>query len=219
MLRIGDVRVHHVEEWQGNFLPPSAFFVGYDEATFRSFAPGLTPQYYRDDADSIYAFLQSWILEVDGLKVLYDTGAGNAKERPGIPIFGGLDTPFLTRMAAAGFAPDDIDVVICSHLHIDHVGWNTQLHAGRWVPTFPNARYLFSAIERDYWDPQGPGRPPDRSRRVRQHQRLRGQRAAAARRGQRRTGGRGVSRQRVDHAAARAGPHAGPPDHGRALRR
>jgi hypothetical protein len=142
-LRIGDVRVHHVEEWQGNFLPPSVFFVGYDEAQFRSFASGLTPQYYRDDADSIYAFLQSWILEVDGLTLLYDTGAGNAKERPGIPLFGGLDTPFLTRMAAAGFAPEDIDIVICSHLHIDHVGWNTQLHAGRWVPTFPNARYLF----------------------------------------------------------------------------
>jgi glyoxylase-like metal-dependent hydrolase (beta-lactamase superfamily II) len=160
MLRIGDVRVHHVEEWQGTFLPPSEFFVGYDEATFRSFAPGLTPLYYRGDADSIYAFLQSWILEVDGCTILYDTGAGNAKERPGIPLFGGLDTPYLTRMAAAGFAPDDIDVVICSHLHIDHVGWNTQLHAGRWVPTFANARYLFSAIERDYWDPEGQGARP-----------------------------------------------------------
>ena len=105
-LHVGAVRVHHVEEWQGNFLPPSAFFMGYDEATFRALAPGLTPQYYRDDADSLYAFLQSWIIEVDGLTVLYDTGAGNAKDRPGIPLFGGLDTPFLTRMAAAGFTPD-----------------------------------------------------------------------------------------------------------------
>ena len=159
-LRIGDVRVHHVEEWQGNFMPPSAFFVGYDEETFRSIAPGLTPDYYRDDADSLYAFLQSWLLEVDGLKVLYDTGAGNAKERPGIPLFGGLDTPFLHRLAATGVTPEQVDVVICSHLHVDHVGWNTQLHEGRWVPAFPNARYLFSAIERDYWDPTGPGPRP-----------------------------------------------------------
>ena len=94
-LQIGAVRVHHVEEWQGNFMPPSAFFVGYDETAFRAVAPSLTPDYYRSDADSLYAFLQSWLLEVDGLKVLYDTGAGNAKERPGIPLFGGLDTPFL----------------------------------------------------------------------------------------------------------------------------
>jgi glyoxylase-like metal-dependent hydrolase (beta-lactamase superfamily II) len=162
VLRIGSARIHHVEEWQGNFLPPSAFFVGYDEDEFRRLAPALTPDYYSAGADSLYAFLQSWVIEVDGLRVLYDTGAGNAKERPGIPLFGGLDTPFLTRLAAAGFAPDDIDVVICSHLHIDHVGWNTQLHAGRWVPTFDNARYLFSAIERDYWDPAGRGpRPTD----------------------------------------------------------
>lgn len=160
MLQVGDVRIHHVEEWQGNFLPPSAFFAGYVEAVFRELAPALTPDYYRGDADSLYAFLQSWVLEVDGLTVLYDTGAGNAKERPGIPLFGGLDTPFLTRLAAAGFAPDDIDVVICSHLHIDHVGWNTQLHAGRWVPTFANARYLFSAVERQYWDPLGTGPRP-----------------------------------------------------------
>jgi glyoxylase-like metal-dependent hydrolase (beta-lactamase superfamily II) len=161
VLRIGDVRVHHVEEWQGNFpVPPSAFFQGYDEATFRRIVPGLTPAYYSPEADCLYAFLQSWVLEVDGRTVLYDTGAGNAKERPGIPLFGGLDTPFLARLAAAGFAPDDVDVVICSHLHVDHVGWNTQLHDGRWVPTFPNAQYLFSAIDRDYWDPRGPGPRP-----------------------------------------------------------
>ena len=160
-LRVGAVRVHNVEEWQGTFpIPPSAFFQGYDEAAFRELAPPLTPAYYRDDADCLYAFLQSWLLEVDGLKVLYDTGAGNAKDRPGIPLFGGLDTPFLTHLAAAGFAPDDIDLVICSHLHIDHVGWNTQLHAARWVPTFSRARYLFSAIDRDYWDPQGQGPRP-----------------------------------------------------------
>lgn len=162
MLRVGNARIHHIEEWQGNFLPPSEFFVGYEESEFRRLAPGLTPEYYSADADSIYAFLQSWVIEVDGLRVLYDTGAGNAKERPGIPLFGGLDTPFLTRLAAAGFARDDIDVVICSHLHIDHVGWNTQLHEGRWVPTFDNARYLFSGVERDYWDPVGRGpRPTD----------------------------------------------------------
>ena len=123
MLRIGDARVHHVEEWQGNFLPPSAFFVGYDEATFRSFAAGLTPQYYRDDADSIYAFLQSWILEVDGLKVLYDTGAGNAKERPGIPLFGGLDFELIEgRCAGTCRRRDTRAVVRPSRVHPGRCG-------------------------------------------------------------------------------------------------
>lgn len=157
---VGDARVHHIEEWQGSFLPPSEMFVGYDEETFRRYAAEFTPDYYRVDEDRYYGFLQSWLLEVDGLKVLYDTGAGNDKQRPGIPIFGGLKTPFLERFRQAGFQPDEIDLVICSHLHIDHVGWNTRLRDGRWVPTFPNARYVFSLIDRDYWDPAGTGSRP-----------------------------------------------------------
>lgn len=162
-LHVGDVRVRRIEEWQGNFLPPSVFFVGFDDADFRRVAGPLTPQYYDAAADSLYAFLQTWVLEVDGLTVVWDTGAGNAKERPGIPIFGNLDTPFLERFADAGFRLEEVDLVICSHLHIDHVGWNTRLEQGRWVPTFPNARYLLPAIDRDYWDPSGPGPRPTES--------------------------------------------------------
>jgi glyoxylase-like metal-dependent hydrolase (beta-lactamase superfamily II) len=163
LLQVGHVRIHQVEEWQGNYLPASHFFTGYDEATFRRLEPGMTPEHYDSAADYIYSFIQSWVLEVDGRKVLYDTGVGNGKDRPGLPIFTGFNTPFLDRLAAAGFRPEDIDLVICSHLHIDHVGWNTRLEAGRWVPTFPNARYLFSAIDRDYFDPAGPGPRPSQA--------------------------------------------------------
>ena len=85
--------------------------------------------------------------------ILYDTGAGNDKDRPAIPIFGNLNCDFLGRLRDAGAAPNDIDVVVCSHLHIDHVGWNTMKRDGKWVPTFPNARYLLPAIDRDFWDP------------------------------------------------------------------
>jgi glyoxylase-like metal-dependent hydrolase (beta-lactamase superfamily II) len=159
-LRVGDVLVRRVEEWQGTFMPPSAFFMGFDEADFRRVAGPLTPDYYRPEADSIYGFLQSWLLEVDGLTVVWDTGAGNDKERPGIPLFGNLQTPFLERFVDTGIRPEDVDLVICSHLHIDHVGWNTQLVDGRWVPTFPNARYLLPVVDRDYWDPHGSGPRP-----------------------------------------------------------
>jgi glyoxylase-like metal-dependent hydrolase (beta-lactamase superfamily II) len=62
-----------------------------------------------------------------------------------------LDTPWLDRLAAAGARPDEIDLVMCTHLHHDHVGWNTQLRDGRWQPTFPNARYVFSKLDFDYF--------------------------------------------------------------------
>jgi glyoxylase-like metal-dependent hydrolase (beta-lactamase superfamily II) len=165
--RIGDAHVQRIEEWQGMFIPPSQMFIGYDNEVFHHYAAEFTPGYYSAVEDRYYGFLQSWLLKVDGLNILYDTGAGNDKDRPGIPIFGGLHTDFLNRFSDTGVSPDQIDVVICSHLHIDHVGWNTRLYEGRWVPTFRNARYVFSAIDRDYWDPAGPGpRPTDVGRDV-----------------------------------------------------
>ncbi|WP_156494550.1 MBL fold metallo-hydrolase, partial [Erythrobacter sp. HI0019] len=86
---------------------------------------------------------------------LVDTGAGNGKQRPGIPIFGDLDTGFLSRLADAGYSPEDIDTVFCTHLHIDHVGWNTHLQDGEWVPTFPNATYCLPAVDDIAWNPDG----------------------------------------------------------------
>jgi glyoxylase-like metal-dependent hydrolase (beta-lactamase superfamily II) len=65
--------------------------------------------------------------------------------------FNDLDTPFLDRLVAADFVPDDVDYVICTHLHVDHVGWNTQLVDGAWVPTFPRARYIMSKPDLEYW--------------------------------------------------------------------
>src|SRR5262249_14996882 len=86
--------------------------------------------------------------------VLLDSCGGNHKERPGFPRFHQLQTPFLQRLRAAGVAPDQIDIVLCTHLHADHVGWNTILVDGRWVPTFSNARYLFSRPEDEIGDPR-----------------------------------------------------------------
>ncbi len=151
--RVGHFDVHNVEEWQGEFASPQNLFAGFDAEDFGSFAAAIPHDYYHPESDSIYAYLQSWLICTDGLTILYDTGAGNDKPRPGIPVFGNLKTPFLDNLSRAGFAPEDIDVVICSHLHIDHVGWNTRLRDGEWVPTFPAARYLMSRIDRDYWDP------------------------------------------------------------------
>ena len=83
--------------------------------------------------------------------LLVDTCVGNHKDRPMIPEWHQQQWPYLARLEQAGLTPADIDFVCCTHLHGDHVGWNTQLDNGRWVPTFPNARYLFAAPELEYW--------------------------------------------------------------------
>jgi glyoxylase-like metal-dependent hydrolase (beta-lactamase superfamily II) len=151
--QLGDARIRRIEEWRGEFLPPEEMFTGFDAAAFRRHLAEFAPDFHNVVSNRYFGFLQSWLVEVAGLRILFDTGAGNGKHRPGIPLFGQLDTPFLARLADAGAAPEDIDVVVCSHLHVDHVGWNTRLDHGRWRPTFPRARYLFSAIDRQVWDP------------------------------------------------------------------
>jgi glyoxylase-like metal-dependent hydrolase (beta-lactamase superfamily II) len=83
--------------------------------------------------------------------MLVDTCVGNDKDRGGRRPFHMLRTDFLDRLTAAGFPPESIDVVVCTHLHVDHVGWNTRLADGRWIPTFPRARYLFARAEWEHW--------------------------------------------------------------------
>ena len=95
------------------------------------------------------------MLQADGVTVVVDTGAGNGKDRPGQPLFAGLSTPYLENLARAGVQPEDVDVVINTHLHADHVGWNTRRDDSHWVPTFPNARYVLPGLDVEYWDPRG----------------------------------------------------------------
>ncbi len=159
-IRVGDAVIHRVEEWRGTFMTPQTLFVGYSDEAYAASKPLVAGPYLDGETDAIDARLQSWVVEVGGLRVLIDTGAGNDKTRPGIPLFGNLRTPFLARLAAAGFTPADIDLVICTHLHVDHVGWNTRLDAGEWVPTFPRARYVFPLPDAEYWDPRNRERYP-----------------------------------------------------------
>jgi glyoxylase-like metal-dependent hydrolase (beta-lactamase superfamily II) len=93
----------------------------------------------------------SWVIRVDGLTVLVDPCNGNGRTRA-VPTFHDLHFPYLERLAATGATADTIDVVFCTHLHNDHCGWNTQAVDGRWVPTFPNAEYLFVDTEFERWD-------------------------------------------------------------------
>jgi glyoxylase-like metal-dependent hydrolase (beta-lactamase superfamily II) len=94
--------------------------------------------------------VHSWVIEIDGMTILVDTCDGNHKNRS-LEAVHRLDTDYLGNLRRAGFAPDDIDLVMCTHLHFDHVGWNTRLENGKWVPTFANARYLFGRRDYEYF--------------------------------------------------------------------
>lgn len=124
---------------------------------WRENADLLAPSFWNAEQDQWRIAMQSWIVEVDGLTVVIDTGVGNDRDRPHMPPLDHLRTDFLASVRAAGFDPDDVDVVINTHLHTDHVGWNTQLVWGAWVPTFPNARYVMPEADYRFFCPGGPG--------------------------------------------------------------
>ncbi|HEX7711089.1 MAG TPA: MBL fold metallo-hydrolase [Sphingomonadaceae bacterium] len=94
--------------------------------------------------------MHSFVLQLGGQNILVDTCNGNHKHRS-MPSVHMLDTAYLANLAAAGFRPEDIHLVLCTHLHVDHIGWNTRLDDGRWVPTFPNARYIFGKQDFEFF--------------------------------------------------------------------
>ncbi|HUN26782.1 MAG TPA: MBL fold metallo-hydrolase [Steroidobacteraceae bacterium] len=97
--------------------------------------------------------VHSYLLRVDERNILVDTCCGNGKKRS-LAAVSDLNSPYIENLARAGLAPRDIDLVMCTHLHFDHVGWNTRLQDGSWVPTFPNARYLFGRRDLEFFSTQ-----------------------------------------------------------------
>jgi glyoxylase-like metal-dependent hydrolase (beta-lactamase superfamily II) len=117
--------------------------------------PWLIPQYANEEG-RLKMSIHSLLVETPSRRIIVDTGLGNDKQGRNVPTWNNRKDPFLDTLTAAGFPPDSIDTVLCTHLHVDHVGWNTRLENGRWVPTFPNARYLIAQREWDYWRNAGP---------------------------------------------------------------
>ena len=117
--------------------------------------PWLVPHYANAEG-RLRLNVQSWIVETPTNRIIVDTCIGNDKTNRSVPAWNGLSKPFLNDLAAAGYPADTIDTVICTHLHVDHVGWNTKLVDGKWVPTFANARHLFGKTEYDHWAAHSP---------------------------------------------------------------
>lgn len=152
---IGEVSITRIEEQLGfASRAPEQYLDGFERETLARHLHWLVPHHYSPEQDRLITSIHSWLIRTPHHTILLDSCAGNHKQRPGFPRFHQLDTPFLERLRRAGVAPEQVDVVLCTHLHADHVGWNTMLRDGRWVPTFPNARYLFSRIENEIGDPR-----------------------------------------------------------------
>lgn len=117
--------------------------------------PWMQPHYATAEGKG-WMTIRALVIESGDRRILVDTCLGNDKERD-VPAWNRLSTTFLDDLTAAGFAPDTIDTVLCTHLHVDHVGWNTRLEGDTWVPTFPDARYLFAEAEWAHWSSETSG--------------------------------------------------------------
>jgi glyoxylase-like metal-dependent hydrolase (beta-lactamase superfamily II) len=148
---VGKATITRIEE---TFLPtysPKDLFPEWTDEIHARHAHWLAPNHYDLASGLLKLSVHSWLLQIGGRKILIDSCCGNNKLKPGRPFWTNLNTNYLERLAAAGARPDDIDMVMCTHLHHDHVGWNTQQRDGRWVPTFPKARYVFSKPDFEYF--------------------------------------------------------------------
>ena len=148
-LSVGDISISRVVEMEGPMMRPKDLLPGATPEVLDRHRGWLEPNYLSPQAIMIMS-IQSFVVKTEGKTILVDTCVGNDKQREN-PSWSNLNLPYLDTLRAAGFEPEDIDIVFCSHMHVDHVGWNTKLENGRWVPTFPNAQYLFTQEEWDFW--------------------------------------------------------------------
>jgi len=162
MLNIGNVTLDAIVESEEPFADPFQFLPDCRQEVIDEHAKWLMPRYVVPETGRLNFCFQSYVLRTEHATILVDSCIGNDKERPHRPTWHRRNGSYLADMAALGVRPEEIDFVLCTHLHGDHVGWNTRLVDGRWVPTFPNAKYIMARTECEFWqnryyeDPTGP---------------------------------------------------------------
>src|ERR1700760_590181 len=153
-IKLGDVSVTRGEESHGPVgMTPEQFFPTSDERDWRDSHNWLVPDHLGDEDNVVQVAMQTWALRSGGRALLVDTGIGDDKTRPALPAWDHLSLGYLDNLAAAGIKPADVDLVVNTHLHVDHIGWNTRLAGRQWVPTFPNAVYLMPRVDFEDWNP------------------------------------------------------------------
>jgi len=149
--RVGEVEISRIPEFELPMFDPFFIYPALTPEMLEQHRPWLAPKLLDPATGKLTISIHGFVVRTQRRTILVDACSGNDKTRPSRPLFHLQSRPWLDRLAAAGFRPEDIDFVLCTHLHIDHVGWNTRLVGGRWVPTFPRARYLFTKAEWDHW--------------------------------------------------------------------
>jgi glyoxylase-like metal-dependent hydrolase (beta-lactamase superfamily II) len=149
--KVGAVKITRIVEMELN--APGAVFLPQATPEALKASPWLYPNFVNED-HTLKLSIHALLVEAPGLRLVVDTCIGNDRPR-GITNNRPLATPFLQHLADAGWSRDGVDAVVCTHLHVDHVGWNTMLENGKWVPTFPKARYLIGKREFEHWSAEG----------------------------------------------------------------
>jgi glyoxylase-like metal-dependent hydrolase (beta-lactamase superfamily II) len=144
---VGDVTITEIAEVTST---SAAHWLLPDATADRVREIGWMVPHYATAEGKVHMTIRALVVESEDRRILVDTCLGNDKQRP-VETWNMRSGPFLDDLTAAGFAPESIDTVLCTHLHVDHVGWNTRLVDGNWVPTFPNARCLLADVEWEHW--------------------------------------------------------------------
>jgi glyoxylase-like metal-dependent hydrolase (beta-lactamase superfamily II) len=153
VLDLGNVTVSRLEESYGPGFPATMLMPSFETGVREEFGPDTIAQFVDPETDAALLSIHTWVIRTPQKTILVDTCNGNHKTR-NMPDMANLNTDWLERLVASGIRPEEVDAVVCTHIHLDHVGWNTTLSGSEWVPTFPNARYYLNKTEYDFWNPQ-----------------------------------------------------------------
>jgi glyoxylase-like metal-dependent hydrolase (beta-lactamase superfamily II) len=149
--QVGTTEIRRVSEIDRLALEAAWLFPAVTPAHLEENRDWLGANLIEPDSSRLYMSFHSFVIRTRHHTILVDTCNGNHKQRPSMPAWHELNLPYLENLAAIGVHPDEVDIVMCTHLHADHVGWNTRLLDGRWVPTFPNARYIMSRVDYEHF--------------------------------------------------------------------
>ena len=151
MYKLGELEIHRAIDSEDPIFDTFTFFPDATREVVEANKDWLMPRYIDPKTIEVILCIQSYVIKTSHHTILVDTCVGNHKSRPARPSWHMQNSPFIEELASVGVHPEEVDFVLCTHLHVDHVGWNTKLLDGRWVPTFPNAKYIFSRNEFELW--------------------------------------------------------------------
>jgi glyoxylase-like metal-dependent hydrolase (beta-lactamase superfamily II) len=150
-IRLGDVTIDRVVEIPRSTFPTTEMLPESRKEVIERHYSWLKPHFFDESVGDLGSRIQTYVVRTPRHTVIIDTGVGNDKPREENALWHRRQGTYMDDLAACGVRPEQVDFVVCTHLHIDHVGWNTRLENGRWVPTFPNATYVFAGAEWEYW--------------------------------------------------------------------